>query len=462
MRFSTGKQSGSTGAFLRWASAVAAALVAVAPANAQDRAAIVRDAEIEALVRDYARPILQAAGLAKANIGIVLVNDQAFNAFVDGRRLFINAGTLMTAETPNEVIGVIAHEAGHLAGHHQELLRQQLARAQTLAIVSGLLGIGAVVAGAATDNGGLAAAGQGVAMGAPETIRRGLLSYQRGEEAVADRSALVFLDKTGQSARGMLKTFKRFQTALSLSGTQVDPYLFSHPMPRERLANLTVLAEASPNFDRTDPPALQLRHDMARVKIAAYTQGQGAAARLMRKDPTGLPARYGDAITTYLYGNPASALKKADALIKLDAKNPYFQELRGDILMKANRAADSASAYSKATKLDAGHSAILRIERAQALVATGKPDSIRAALDDLREALKADRENPSAYRYLAQAYGQLGEIPEAELATAEGHYYTGHYLDAKIFAARAQSKLKRGSPAWLRAEDIINFKKPKS
>lgn len=434
-------------------------LMAPGPAAAQQRSVpVVRDAEIEAVVRDYARPILKAAGLSGSNIGIVLVNDKSFNAFVAGRRMFINTGALVTSETPNEIIGVIAHEAGHIAGGHQERLREQLARAQTMAIVGALLGLGAAVAGAATDAGGLAQAGGGLAMAGGEMARRGLLGYQRSEEITADRSALTYLQATGQSAKGMLTTFKRFASALSLSGARVDPYQVSHPMPRERIANLQTLAESSPYFDKKDSPELQIRHDMIRAKIAVYTDGQAAAARLFRKDPGGLPARYGDAISTYLYGNPKSALQKADALIKSNPKNPYFQELRGDILIKANKPAEAAQAYASAVKLDPVKSSLLQVAYGQALLATGKPDSVQKAVDEINKALDRDRENLNAYRYLAQAYGQLGQVPEAELATAEGYFYGGAYGEAKVFAARAQMKMKRGSPAWVRAQDIINYK----
>jgi predicted Zn-dependent protease len=440
--------------------ALPAALAAPTLAVAQGRVPIVRDAEIEALVRDYARPILQAAGLSKANIEIVLVNDSRFNAFVAGRRIFINTGALMQAETPNEIIGVLAHEAGHIAGGHQERMRQQLARAQTMAIVSALLGVGAVAAGAAAKNSELAQAGAGIAAGGGEFARRGLLGYQRSEEITADRSAVGYLDATGQSAKGMLTTFQRFQSALSLSGTRVDPYQVSHPVPRDRIANLQSVAEKSPYFDVKDSATLQQRHDLARAKIAVFTQGQGTSARLFRgKDP--LASAYADAITAYLYGNPRAAAAKADALVKQQPKNPYFQELRGDALMKANRPVEAADAYAKAMRLDPVKSGILQVAYGQALLATGKPENVKKAVEVLQKGIDRDRENTIGYQYLAQAYGQLGAVPEAELALAEGHYYSGNYNDARIFAARAQLKLKRGSPAWVRAQDIINTRTPK-
>lgn len=443
------------------AMAVAGAVVAggVIYASAQGRVSVVRDAEIEALVRDYARPILKAAGLP-SSVEIILVNDPSFNAFVDGRRIFMNTGALMMADTPNEVIGVLAHEAGHLAGGHQFRLREQLKRAQTMALVGTLLGIGVGAAGAATGNSELAQSGMGVAAGTGQAARRSLLGYQRTEEITADRSAVKYLEATGQSSKGMLKTFQRFQSALSLSGSRIDPYLVSHPMPRERIANLETLAHASPVFDKADPASLQLRHDMMRAKIAVFTSGPGGLSRLGRKiDP--LAMQYGQAVAAYLSGNPRNAVAKAAALGKSNPKNPYFAELQGDALMKANRPKEAAAAYQRAIKLDPVRSGILQIGLGQALVAAGDADSAEKAVSVLKAGLQRDKENAAGYQYLAQAYGLLGRVGEADLAIADQQFYLGKYFDARVFAARAQKRLKPGTPEWVRAQDIISYKQPK-
>ena len=435
-----------------------AALPPAALAQQGQRTEIIRDAEIERLVRDYARPILNAAGFGKTSPDIILVNDPSFNAFVSGRRIFINTGTLLRAETPGEVIGVIAHETGHLAGGHEFRLRERAETAQKLAVLSTILGMGVAAAGAASKNGELASAGGGIAAGGAEAANRSLLSYQRGEETTADRAAVEYLNKTQQSSAGLLKTFERFADALALSGTRVDPYRISHPLPQERIAALQTLAHESPYFDKLDPPALQIRHDMARAKIAAYTIGGTVIQRLFRKDPAGVGARYGQALMAYLGGSPKSALAKTDALIKEQPQNPYLQELRGDVLVKLNKPADAAKAYQKAMKLDPGKSSMIQVSYGQALLLSGNTEG---AVSQLKAALQRDKENSLGYRYLAQAYGQTGDIASADLATADSYYYEGQFQQARIFAARAQRLFKTGEPGWIRAEDIIKYKKAK-
>ncbi len=443
-------------------SALAVAVTGVMPASAQSRGVpIVRDAEIEALVSDYAAPILKAAGLSSRGVRVILVNSPSFNAFVDGRRIFINTGAIMQADTPNEIIGVIAHEAGHLAGGHQDRLREQLSRARTMAVIGMLLGVGAGVAGAAAGSGSAAGAGGGIALGSAEAAMRSLLSYQRTEEMTADRMAVNYLNATGQSSKGMLDTFQRFASALSLSGTQIDQYRISHPLPRERIANLEELAKKSPNFNKKDSPALQLRHDMARAKIAAYSGNMGALQRMFRSNPGGLPARYGSAITTYLNGAARSAQPKFDALIKEQPKNPYFYEMRGEVLIKANDAAGAAKAFQTAVSLDPRKSPLLRMSYGRALMLTGTKANMPTAIKEIKAGIASDPEFPGGYGYLAQAYGQQGNMGLADLATADMNFYAGKLQDAQIFAIRAQKQLKSGSPDWLRAQDIINTKKSK-
>lgn len=434
-----------------------ALLVPVTDAEAQgrQRLPIVRDAEIESLVRDYATPLLRAAGLQPGRVEIVLVNDLAFNAFVAGRRIFINTGTILDSETPNETIGVIAHEIGHLAGGHQERLREQLARAQTIAIVAGLLGAGVAAAGAASGSGSMAGAGSGIMTSGGGIAQRGLFAYQRTEETTADRSAITYLNKTGQSPKGLLQSFEGLMRANMLAGISRNRYLTSHPAPQERIGTLQALAQESPYFDRKDPPELQLRHDLARAKIAAFNGGASKVRQSFSRDLMSLPAQYGDAIATHLAGSPQAALGKIDALIRKSPDNPWFHEMRGEVLMAAGRSDDAAAAFTRAEKLDPSKSGIIQALVGQALVTSGRPDRMKTAIGQIERALERDPDNYNAYQFLAMAYGQIGEVGSAELATAEGYWQAGNFRQAKVFAARAQQKFRPNSPQWRQAQDIL-------
>jgi len=418
---------------------------------------LIRDAEIEALIRDYTSPLLRAAGV-KDSTEIVLVNDMSFNAFVDGQRIFINIGALMQAETPNEIIGVLAHEIGHLAGGHQLRLREQMKRAQTMAVIGMLIGMGASAAGAASGNRDAGAAGAAVAAGSNEIAMRSLLNYQRSEEAAADRSAVNYLNRTGQSTKGMLITFQRFANALSLSGSQINPYRMSHPLPRERIAALETLAKQSPHFNKKDSAELQLRHDMMRAKIAASTRRFAELRRMFGANSRSLPARYGELIMEAQGGgSPKAAIPKVQAMLKERPNDPYLHELLGDVLVRANDPQGAANAYKKAASLDKRKASLLRFSYARALLMSNQIKDVHTAISEIKTALRGEPHFAGAYRLLAMAYGRTGDTALADLATADQHYYSGDAAQARIFATRAQRALKPNSPDWLRARDILSI-----
>src|SRR5262249_24619096 len=243
--------------------AAAALVVANAPAHAQKGPPVVRDAEIEQLLREYTQPILRVAGLAQQNVQVVIINDRAFNAFVaDGRRIFVNAGALVESENPNQIIGVLAHESGHIAGGHLARLREQLAAASTQSILAMILGVGAIVAGSRSGNSGLSQGGVGALTAPGAAIQNSLFAYLRAQEEQADRAGVKFLTATGQSPKGMSDTFKRLADQMLYQTQYINPYMQSHPLPRERVAALEGMARASPYWNVKDPPALQARHDL--------------------------------------------------------------------------------------------------------------------------------------------------------------------------------------------------------
>src|SRR3954452_6873072 len=334
--------------------AAALALAPVAAAAQENKGpALLRDTEIEQLLREYTRPVLRAAGLEKQNIQVVIINDAGFNAFVaDGRRNFVNYGALMKSETPNQIIGVLAHETGHLAGAHLSKMREQLAQAQTQMIIAMLLGAGAMVAGARSGAGsGLTNAGAAAIAAPQEMIRRSLLSYVRQQEENADRAGVKFLTATGQSPRGMYETFRRFTNESLFAARGADPYLQSHPMPAERVASLEEFAHASPYWEKKDEPSLQMRHDMVRAKISAFMERPDTVNRRYPISDGSVPARYAHAISTYLHGDLRSALSQIDALIQQHPNNAYFYELRGQALLEGGRPAEAVAPLRKAVAM---------------------------------------------------------------------------------------------------------------
>jgi len=437
------------------------ALAPVARLGAQENRgpAILRDTESEQLLRDYTRPILRVAGLEKQNIQITIINDAAFNAFVaDGHRIFVNYGAIMQSETPNQLIGVLSHETGHLAGGHLSKLREELARAQTQMIIAMLLGAGAMVAGArGGGNSGLADAGVAAVTGPQSMIMHSLLAYQRQQEEQADRAGVKFLTATGQSAKGMYDTFKRFTNDSLFAARGADPYMQSHPMPADRVAALEEIARASPYWDKKDDPALQLRHDMVRAKVAAFMERQDTVYRRYPLSNTSLPARYAHAITTYLHGDLNNALAQIDGLIQAQPNNPYFYELRGQALLEGGKPMEAIAPLHKALQLSS-NAPLIEMLLGQALVATDNKAYTDEAIAILRAAVARETEAPLGYSQLAMAYGRKGDYAEADLASAQAAYLRGDNKTARDLASRAKTRFAVGTPGWVKADDIVTTK----
>ena len=410
-------------------------------------------------MQDLARPLMKAAGLRPGSVRFQIVNHNSFNAFVSGRGMFLNTGLLLQAEDPNEVTGVIAHELGHIVGGHQIRLRERIETASRIAKWTTLLGIGIGAAGAASGNGQIGSAGLGLAASSGGFAMREVLRYQRDEETSADRIAVKLLKATKQSGQGMLQTFKRLARNTNILSGRVDPYLRSHPTPNDRLSVLRSTVEASPYFKRKTSKALQKRHDMVRAKIAAYVGGTRYASAVLADKKVHPDARlYGRAILAHLYGSPKRAIPLIDKLLKTNPKNAYVHEMRGEIMLRSGKAAQAASSFRKAIKYDKTKAGFLRIELGHALLETGNKKHLKEAISHLKQGLARDRTAVQGYQYLAIAYGRKGETANALLASADHALRTGKRRRAKEYAQRAQLQFKRGTPGWLRAQDIISFK----
>ncbi|MFM7083828.1 MAG: M48 family metalloprotease [Hyphomicrobium sp.] len=439
-------------------------IISPLPANAQGLP-LIRDTEIENLLNDYAGPIFKAAGLGSGRIAVRIVNNENFNAFVvDGRNVYIHTGALLQAQSPNEIIGVLAHETGHITGGHMAALRARIAKDQTKALLTQILGIGLMVAGgfAGRDSGqNLGGAGQGILYGGNELIMRGLTAERRSQESAADQAGLSFLKASQQSGRGMLTTFERFAGQELFSDQNRDVYARTHPVASDRIARLRELVEESPYYSKTDLPELQLRHDMMRAKLSGYIEGPQIVLNRYPVSDQSLPARYGRAVAHFRLGGSGSvetALSEVDQLIKSKPTNPYFWELKGDFLQKSGRPAESIPVLRKALELSGRSSPLISVQLAEAMLQSKQSIYTDQAITILRKAITNDPENSMAYNILGQAYYDKGMMAQSELARAQGLFYFGDIKQAKDFARRAQAALKPGSPEWIRADDILSYK----
>ena len=439
------------------------AVVASVPPAAAQNIPLIRDTEIENLLNDYARPIFRAGGLGSGRIKVRIVQSDAFNAFVlDGRNVFIHTGTLMQAQTPNEVIGVIAHETGHITGGHMAALRARVAKDQTRALLAQILGIGLLVRGgvaggdAGRDIGG---AGQGVLFGGNEIVMRSLLAERRQQESAADQAGLTFLNATKQSGRGMLETFERFAQQEYMSDAHKDAFARSHPLSTDRLARLRQLVESSPYFPAKDSPQVQLRHDLMRAKLSGYLERPQVVFNRYPPADKSLPARYARTIARFFQGGPGAleaSLAEADGLLREHADNPYFWELKGDLLMRSGKMLEAIPPLRQAIKL-APDANLIRVQLADALQRDASAATVNESVALLRKSL-VDDENSRAYRLLANGYYKQGKRPEADAMIAQAYFIEGDLKQAQIFAKRAQSQLRAGTPEWLKNDDIINYK----
>ena len=428
------------------------ALIALAPvgeAQAQGKIRLIRDAEIEATIRAYADPIFTAAGLDPAGIQVHLIASDKINAFVaGGMRMFLNTGLIMRTERPNDLVGVIAHETGHIAGAHQARIQEELADRTIEAVIGMVLGIGA---GIAAGSGDVAAGGM---MLGQQVAQRDLLKYSRAQESSADEAGMKYLDATHQSARGMLSLFKVLAQQESLLPGSQDPYLRTHPLTRDRVDAVERHVLESPYSEAQDSAEMMERHRRMLAKLNGYMLPFERVRNIYPDKDQSVEARYARAIALYRTSRLQEALTLMDGLLAEAPADPYFLEQKAQILFENGQVAASIPLYQQSLDL-APHEPLIRFELAQAMVESGDPAMGTEAIDHLTQVTRLEPRNGRAWSLLAVAYGQSGDLGMAAMAQAESAFSSGDRKGARMFAERAMEKLPAGSPGWLKAQDIL-------
>lgn len=433
---------------LAWCFAVILSItLAIKPVAAQS---ILRDAETEALLDDMAEPLIEAAGLEPSNVDMVLINDRSINAFVaGGQAIYIHAGLLDAADTANEVQGVIAHELGHITGGHIVRFDEGVSAANNISILSLLLGVGAALAGAGDAGIGIIQAGQRAALGK-------FLAYSRVQESAADAAGAEYLSTAGISGRGSLTFFGKLRSQefrYGRSQNDEDAFTRTHPLSGDRIARLREEYVRDPAWDAPDDPALQARFVRMKAKLSGFLDEPERTLAKFPPSDTSIPARYARAYAYHKSARVDAALEEADALLATDARDPYFLELKGQVLLESGRPDDALVPLRKATELT-NNQPLIASMFGHALIATEDETNHPEAERVLRAAVARDRFNPFAWYQLGVVFAARGDIARARLASAEQQVMTRRYPDALRSAQAAEAGLPVGSPDWIRAQDI--------
>ena len=427
---------------------LATATPSVAAANVQ-----IYDTEIEKIIRSYLDPILEAAGSEPGSVRIHLLRSDAPNAFVSrGRRVFLTTGLLRRTAHPGQVIGVLAHETGHIAGGHLARLDTMLRDATTPTLMSAVIG---AVLGTLSGDAGVAIA---TMTAGQHLVQSRLLSFTRTQESSADRAAVRYLDATGQSTRGLLEfmqILEKYQTLfVSREEQERLSYRVTHPLTHDRIEFLRNHVENSEHSDAPIPAEAIAAHARIIAKLDGFLDPPD---RTLKKYPAGdasIPARYARAVAHFRKAAFAEALAGVSSLIAERPNDPYFLELKGQILFESGKIAESLPYYRKAVET-LPDAPLLRVGLAHTMIETNRESLLRPAIANLEEAMRHDDTIALAWRLAATAYGRSGRLGDAALASAEYAMRTGRTGDAVLMAERAKRLFGEGSPGHLRAEDLL-------
>jgi len=433
--------------FARLLACLAAISLAAQPAAAQS---ILRDSETEALLQDMVDPLVVAAGMPKGAVEVVLINDPTLNAFVaGGQRIYIHSGLINAADNANQVQGVLAHELGHITGGHSISIYQGASKASTISILSLLVGVAAAIAGAGDAAMGAIAMGQQAALGS-------FLAFTRAQESSADAAGASYLSKAGISGRGSLEFFKKLQNEEFRYGYSQDDeaaYARTHPLSGDRIATLREGYEKDPAWNKPGDPEIEKRFQRIKGKLYGYLAKPEDTLRLYPEYMTGEGARYARAYAYHKEAKMDLALRETDALLAEEPNDPYFLELKGQVLLESGHPDEALAPLRLATELT-GNDPLIAGTFGHALVATEDKAHLDEAENVLRAAVARDRENPFAWYQLGMVYGAKGDIPRAQLASAEQQIMSDRPAEALRNAEAAESTLPTGTPDWIRAQDI--------
>ena len=419
-----------------------------APARAQS---LIRDAEIEQILRDFTNPILEAANLRPEDVDVIILNDPSLNAFVaGGQNIHLFTGLILASETPSQLIGVIAHETGHIEGGHNVRRLQDMRNASGPAYISIGLGLLAIAAGAGD-------AGAALIASAPQFSYLNFAVHTRSQEASADLAALRYMKATGRTPRGLLEFFENFRDVQLYGNSERYRYFFTHPLASDRIEALRNGAEKSGLLEVEEDPEDVYKLEIMKAKLFGFLRAPLYVQREYPLTDESIPARYARAISAFQNDSLTSALDLTDELIELEPDNPYFHELKGQILFENGRVVESVDPYARSLELAGGRQPLLMVGLARSLSGRANEGDLERAEDLLSLAAALEPDNAFAWHELSLVLEKQNRTSEAQLAVAEQAYFYGDCRRALSFAVRASQDLPHNTPKSIRAADITKI-----
>lgn len=426
-------------------------LAPLTPAHAAESRIVIRDTEIEGAIKSWSADVINAAGMTPDQVNIILIQNQDLNAFVaGGSNIFIYTGLIEKTENPGELVGVIAHELGHIAGGHLSRTSEAMSKASFEAIVATLLGVGAAIA---TGDGGAAAAG--VQIGQATAMNK-FLAYSRVQESSADQAGFRFLDNAGVNPTGLVTFLEKLSSQELLPASQQSAFARSHPLSRDRIEALEARLPNARNRNTEAPASWNEQHARMKAKLMSFITPQQVVYAYPERNQS-IAGQYARTIAAYRTNKVDAALRGADKLISAEPKNPYFHEIKGQMLFDFGRTKEAAASYQRAIEL-APQSGLIRTALAQSLIeSSGKNKAgLETAISHLKRAQQDEPRSSQVKRLLATAYGRLGQEPQARVYLAEEALLQGRTREARSMANSAMKLLPAGSPELQRARDVIN------
>ncbi len=422
----------------------AAALLLTTSLHAQS---LLRDSETERLLKDITRPIFEVAKITPESVDLYLINDPSINAGVGGgQNIFMNSGLLLQADHVGQVIGVYAHEAGHISGGHLVRQADGAKGATGISLLSLLLGAAAVAAGAGDAGIAILQGGQALAYG-------NFLAYSKGEESSADQAGATFLEKTSMSGKGIIEFFGKLQNQEYRLGVKQESYFRSHPLSSDRITRLEERVTSSKFYDTPIDPQIEYRFQRIKAKLAGFLNEPQRTFQLYPESNTSEYARYARAYAWHKLADVNKAREEMEALLKIRPGDAYYLELLGQVLLESGQVQEAVAPLRRAVAAAPGEPLIQSL-LGHALISTEDPKDFAEARKILEKSVRLDADNPFAWYQLGIVYSRIGDEPRAALASAERLSRIGEFPQAVYNAKIASKGLKSGTPEWIRAQDI--------